>query len=210
MRTRPRWAKNQSNTSRAEGAVLSSTPAGQSLDLLVKDRRKVHEVRIPAAECPLERGMELLFAFVADSARFAFNVRCVDSAPFRPIPILSTGCLNMRIGFVRRIFGLQFGFVRWIRLLDEFRGRGDGGRSYRHSVLVPFQPCRKARRVGRTFSAISRRDARLTLPRKVAQSGSFSERFVPLQRSRRPRMTRVRMTVLGRLYWIHIAQITSF
>jgi hypothetical protein len=66
----------------------------------------------------------------------------------------------------------------------------------RHRELYPpFQPCRKARRVGRTFSAIARRDPRVALPNKVAQSGSFSGRFVPLQRSRRPRTTRAQITV---------------
>ena len=66
----------------------------------------------------------------------------------------------------------------------------------------------KARRVGRTISAIVR--VTLALLNKVARSGSFSERFAPLQRPRRPRTTRVQMTVLCRSCWIYLAQITSF
>ena len=90
--------------------------------LLVKDRRKVHQVRILASQDPIEHGMALHFAGDTDSARFAVKVWRVDSVLGVPIPTLPTGRLNTRIGFVRRFFALRFGFDRRIGLLEGFRG----------------------------------------------------------------------------------------
>jgi hypothetical protein len=95
------------------------------LSRLANDRRQVHEVRIPAAQYRLEHGMDLLLAGVADSAGFAFNVRCVDPAIFTPVATFSTGRLNMRFGFVRRISAGQIGFVRRIARKCGFVGWDD-------------------------------------------------------------------------------------
>jgi hypothetical protein len=55
--------------------------------LLSQDRRHVQKSRLAAREYPVKGWMHLLLAGYPDSARFAVEVRRIDSEPYVPIPV---------------------------------------------------------------------------------------------------------------------------